>query len=155
MNIQPINSKKTMLNENDIVIVAAHESDLSSVQAAAKKHGISPERLMFTAYAKLLQNPKLVLLRAGNTLFSITAAENRVGVVMIFNGDVEENYVANFTEFLPAAHRVGFNFLAINDTSQVFKKHIKEIGELTNDASFTQDSDTGLIIIEFQEPHGD
>jgi len=36
-----------------------------------------------------------------------------------------------------------------------YEKHIKEIGELTDDASFNQDSDTGLIIIEFQEPHGD
>lgn len=155
MDIQKVDSKKTILNESDILVVAAHDSDLSELQDSAEQHGVSPERMMYTIYASLLQNPALVLLREGNTLFAIAAGEERVGVVLLFNGDVETNFVKNFNEFLKAAHKLGFNTLVINDHSDIFENNVDEIEKANQDDHFSKDEEIGMIVIEFNEPHGD
>lgn len=155
MDIQPIDSKQTMLNESDILIVAAHEADLEPVQDSAEEHGVSPERMMYTIFASLLQNPALILIRSGNTLFSIAAGEDRVGVAMVFNADTEANLVHNFVELLNASHKMGFNAIVINDVSDSIGEHMDKIEEAYPDATFHDDEETSMPVIEFNQPHGD
>ena len=113
MNIHVVDSQQHMLVPNDIFIVAAHEfkPGLKQYEQAAKKVGMAPERLQYSVMVKMFQDPSLVRLRAGNTMFAIKALPKRVGFVMSFNADTAPNYVNNMIEFFHAARKMGFDLL--------------------------------------------
>ena len=113
MNIHVVDSRQHMLKPNDIFVVASHEykDGVSAVTAAAKKVGMSPERLQYTIMVKMFQDPSLIRIRAGNTLFAIKPLPKRCGFVMGFNGDTAQNYVNNAVEFFHAARKLGFDVL--------------------------------------------
>lgn len=113
MNIHVVDSHQHMLTPNDIFIVASHEfkPGLKQYEQAAKKVGMTPERLQYSAMIRMFQDPKLVRLRAGNTMFAIKAMPKRTGFVMSFNADTAPNYINNMIEFFHAARKMGFDLL--------------------------------------------
>jgi hypothetical protein len=121
--IHPVSSKEHMLQPTDIFAVAAHEykQGIADCAAAAKKHGVSPERLSYSIMIKEYSDPRLIRIRAGNTLFTIAALPDRVGFVHGYNGDTGQNYVDNILEFSQAARKIGFDILICSTTPDVVR----------------------------------
>lgn len=156
MNIHQVNSKETMLSESDIVIVAAHMADPTpEVKNSAKKHGVSAERLLHTAYIQEMQNPALIRIRDGNTLFTIAALEGRYGYVSMYNGDIEKNVATNFSQFLQASYKMGFNVLVVNCVDDSLNKAADEVQSAIQDAELVYDDENDLLYVKFNQPHGD
>jgi hypothetical protein len=155
MNIHQVNSKETMLNESDIVIVAAHMADPSEVKKEANKLGVSSERLLYTIYVQEMQNPALIRIRDGNTLFTIAALPERYGYVSMYNGDIDKNVATNFSQFLQAAYKMGFNVLFVKCGDDSLNKSAKEVLSIVKNAEFAFDDKKGLLIAKFNQPHGD
>jgi hypothetical protein len=156
MDIHQVNSKETMLNENDIVIVAAHMSEpTQEIKDAAKQHGVSAERLFYTIYLQQMQEPSLIRIREANTLFTITALENRTGFVFMYNGDTKENVANNFLEFLKAAYTMGFNILAVQCVDDSLNNVAEQVEGSVKDAELTYVEDKDLLCVQFSQPHGD
>jgi hypothetical protein len=156
MNIHQVDNKETMLNENDIVIVAAYMSEITpDIEEAAHKHGVSPERLLYTAYVQEMQNPALIRIRDGNTLFTIAALPERYGYVSMYNGDTEDNVATNFNQFLQSAYKIGFNILAVSCKDESLNNASDEIESLARDEEFSYDEKDRLLYVKFSQPHGD
>jgi len=155
VDVHPVDSKETMLSENDIVIVAAHNTDLKRYQGAAKKHGVTAERLAYMAFAQVLQNPALILVREGNTFFPIAALKDRIGYVYVFHADTKENSKDNLKVFLEAAYKMGFNRLYLKDFSGFIKQiPASAIGEFEG-ATFYKTKERDALSIVFDNPHKD
>jgi hypothetical protein len=155
MDIHQVNSKETVLSPDDVVLVAAHMADPAPYEASAKEHGISAERLIHTIYVQLMQNPGLLLIREGNTLFPTAALEDRIGYVTVYNGDVDENIVENFHLFLQAAHKMGFNVLCIKDETDCIKDALDKSSKEFTEAEFGYDDKNDLLVAVFNQPHKD
>lgn len=114
MKTQLVDSKKDKLDPNEILIIAAHQNKKTAElykKKAKNSDGISAERLLYTVYVKEIQNPSLVRLQEGNTLFSIAPLPHRVGMASVYNGDTENNLKQNMIEVFVAAQKLGFDFL--------------------------------------------
>lgn len=111
MNVHPVDSKEFMLNPQDIFLVAAHEQtiDVPGFENAAKKAGMSPERLRYTMFIKEYSDPRLLRIRSGNTLFTIAAFPERTGFVRAYNADTAQNFINNLVEFFDSARAMGFD----------------------------------------------
>lgn len=156
MDIHQVNSKKTMLNESDIVIVAAHMTDPDQeIKDSAKQNGVSAERLLYTIYLQQMQNPGLIRIREANTLFTIAALEGRTGLVFMYNGDTPENVVNNFLEFLKAAYKMGFNILVVKCVDDSLNNVARQVEGSVKDAELTYIEDKDLLCVQFNQPHGD
>jgi hypothetical protein len=156
MNIHQVNSKETMLSENDIVIVAAYMTEATpDVRASAKKHGLSEERLLYTSYIQEMQNPALIRIRDGNTLFTIAALKDRYGYVAMYNGDIKKNVATNFNQFLQSAHKIGFNILAVKCMDDSLNDSAAEVQALVKDDELVYDEENDLLYVKFNQPHGD
>lgn len=131
MNVYPVDSQQHMLNPNDIFIVAAHEdkTGLKQVRKDAEDFGISPERMLYALKIKSFQDPKLIRIRSGNTLFGIKAYPNRLGYVTSFNGDTRNNYVNNMVDFLQSARKLGFDQLKEKIDSPDSMKMMKAVSD--------------------------
>lgn len=155
MDIHQVNSQETMLSESDIVLVAAHMTDPSQeIAESAKENGVTPERMLYTMYIQQMQDPALIRIRNGNTLYTIAALEGRVGFVFMYNGDVQENVTQNFMEFIQAAYKMGFNILAINCVDNSLNENAKEIESSVQDAKLSYDAEDDLLYVEFSQPRG-
>jgi hypothetical protein len=133
-DIHPVDSKKHMLEPNDIFIVAAHEykHEQEQFEEAAQKHGVSAERLLYTAMIELYSHPGLIRLRSGNTLFTIASFPDRVGYVSMVNGDTANRLVENIVESLHAAKHMGFSkLIAIlePEIESLIKKAVDSLSE--------------------------
>lgn len=156
MNIHQVNSKETMLSENDIVIVAAHMAEPSpQLKQEAKKHGVTGERLLYTMYLHEMQNPALIRIRDGNTLFTIAALKNRYGYVSMYNGDTDNNVAANVMQFMQASHKMGFNVLFFKCDDESLGNAAGDIQSNFKEAEFAYDDDNHLLIAKFNQQHGD
>jgi len=156
MDIHQVNSKETMLNESDIVIVAAHMTDADQeIKDSAKQSGVSAERLLYTIYLQQMQNPALIRIREANTLFTIAALEGRTGLVFMYNGDTPENVVNNFLEFLQAAYTMGFNILVVKCVDDSLNNVARQVEGSVKDAELTYIEDKDLLCVQFNQPHGD
>lgn len=114
MKTTPVDSKHEDLDPAEILIIAAHQNKKQAEEykkRSKKSDGVSAERLLHTIYVEELRNPSLVRLKEGNTLFTITPLPQRVGVVSVYNGDVEKNIPSNIVETFTAAQKLGFDFL--------------------------------------------
>jgi hypothetical protein len=111
--IHPVSSKEHMLEPTDIFAVAAYEdkAGIEMCAASAKKHQVSPERLLYSIMIEEYSDPRLIRIREGNTLFTIAAMPHRVGFVRGYNGDTAENYIENMIVCNQAARRLGFDVL--------------------------------------------
>ena len=123
LGIHPVSSKEHMLNPTDIFAVAAHEykPGIEQCKEAAKKAHVSPERLSYSIMIKEYSDPRLIRVRAGNTLFTIAGLPHRVGFVRGYNGDTAENYINNLGEFFQAARKMGFDFLVATTTPEIVR----------------------------------
>ena len=121
--IHPVSSKQHMLNPTDIFVVAAHEykEGIEQARKMAKKLHVTPERLSYSIMIKQYSDPRLLRIRAGNTLFTIAAFPDRVGYVRSYNGDTAENYVNNLAEFIEVARRMGFDVLKGSATKEIIR----------------------------------
>jgi hypothetical protein len=124
--IHPVSSKEHMLSPTDIFAVAAHEdkAGIQSCVASAKKHHLSPERMLYSIMIKEYSDPRLIRIREGNTLFTIAALPHRVGFVRGYNGDTAENYIENMIIFNQACRKLGFDIL-LSHTSPMVVRAIK------------------------------
>lgn len=121
--IHPVSSKRHMLKPTDIFVVAAHEykPGLEACKEAAKKAHVTAERMSYSIMVQEYSDPRLIRVRAGNTLFTIAALPHRVGYVRGYNGDTAENYVNNVAEFFDAARRMGFDVLTGSTTPELVR----------------------------------
>ena len=156
--IHPVSSKEHMLEPTDIFIVAAHEykEGLAECAKAAKKHGVSPERLSYSIMLKAYSDPRLIRIRAGNTLFTIAALPDRVGFVHGYNGDTGQNYVDNILEFSQAARKIGFDLL-ICSTTPVVVRALKLMLKKQNVEGIKSNFDSSKNLFSFTtgEPRGE
>lgn len=156
MNIHQVDNKEAMLNESDIVIVAAHLTEATpEIKDSAKQHGVSVERLLYTAYLQEMQNPALIRIRDGNTLFTIAALPERYGYVSMYNGDTENNVATNFSQFSQAAYSMGFNVLIVKCMDDSLNNSAEEVQSLVQDAELAYDEENELLYVKFNQPHGD
>lgn len=156
MNIHQVDNKEAMLNENDIVIVAAHMAEVTpEIEEAAKKNGVSAERLLYTIFIHEMQNPALIRIRDGNTLFTIAGLPERYGYVSMYNGDTENNVATNFNQFLQAAYAMGFNVLVVKCADDSLNNAAEEVQSLVQDAELAYDDENDLLYVKFTQPHGD
>ena len=155
MDIHPVDSKQTILSPDDVVLVAAYMTDPAEYEASAKEHGIDVERLIHTTYVQLMQDPNLLLIREGNTLFTIAALEDRYGYVSMYNGDTENNVASNFAQFTQASYKMGFNVLIVNCVDESLNDSAEEVQSLIQDAELVYDDENNLLYVKFNQPHGD
>jgi hypothetical protein len=73
--------------------------------------------IMLTEYS----DPRLIRIRAGNTLFTIAALPDRTGFVRGYNGDTAPNYINNMLELIQAARKMGFDTLLAYTTEPVVR----------------------------------
>lgn len=153
MNVWPVDSRQTMLKPQDIFAVAAHEykEGLEACREAAKKAGVSPERLNYSIMIKEYSDPRLIRIRAGNTLFTIAAFPDEVGFVRGYNADIAPNYVANILELVEAAKKMGFRALVAHTTevaSRAVKLAIRKGSR--KDLATAFDSSQKLMVIQIK-----
>lgn len=146
-----------MLKPTDIFAVAAHDiKDRGQhLKKSSKKHGVSSERLLYTILVKQYSDPRLLRIREGNILFTIAAMPQRIGIVQIYNGDVEENYSANILEFLGASRKMGFDvllFMADLETAKALKIVQKKYKE--HDSKFHFDSNASMVSVRLGKVRG-
>lgn len=108
-----------MLSPQDIFIVAAHEykEGIEQCRESAKEHGLSPERLSHAIMIQEYSDPRLIRIRAGNTLFTIAAFPEEIGFVRGYNADTASNYIENIIELTKAARKMGFVALVAHVTT--------------------------------------
>jgi len=156
--IHPVSSKEHMLIPTDIFAVASHENKAGIQQcvASAKKHHVSPERMLYSIMIKEYSDPRLIRIRAGNTLFTIAAMPHRVGYVRGYNGDTAENYIENLIEFNQAARRLGFD-ITVAHTSPDVVRSLKIALRKHNVKGVKShfDSSTNIVAITTGEPRGE
>jgi hypothetical protein len=122
--IHPVSSAEHMLEPTDIFVVAAHEDKAGqkALEKTAKKIGVTPERMLYSFMIKTYSGKNLIRIRAGNSLFTIAAAEGRIGFVQSYNGDTVQQYIENMHQFLESARKIGFDFLvAVTHTPEIVK----------------------------------
>jgi hypothetical protein len=95
-----VDSKKKQLGEQAILMVAAEET--KSKHSAAQ---------IFAALVGEMNMRGVSSYRAGNTLFLIHHAKDRVGFFRALNADTARNYLENSYEFIQAAYKMGFDTL--------------------------------------------
>lgn len=153
MKVWPVDSRQTMLKPQDIFAVAAHEykEGIESCREPAKKAGVSPERLSYTIMIKEYSDPRLIRIRAGNTLFTIAAFPEGVGFVRGYNGDTAQNYVNNILELTDAAKNMGFRVL-LSHTTEAATKAVKLAirKNKRSDLSAKFDSAQKMLLIEMK-----
>jgi len=156
--IHPVSSKEFMLKPEDIFVVAAHEykDGIKEVQAKAKKHGISAERMSYAIMVSQYSEKSLIRIREGNTLFTILALPNRVGLVRGYNGDTAENYIQNMIIFFEAARNLGFDTLFAHTTVDVVRSLKIALRKLKIEGIKSHfDSSKNIFSISMGEPRGE
>lgn len=125
MDIRPVSSKEFMLKPEDIFVVCSHynKPNIKGFKAAAKKAGMTEERMAYSLYLNAYSDARLLRVRAGNTLFTIAALPNRVGFVRMYNADTGQNLINNIVEFFDSARAMGFDVL-VAQPNQIAKKAI-------------------------------
>jgi hypothetical protein len=156
--IHLVDSKKHELSANDIFLVAAHEQKnlYKMVAPAAKKAGVTPERMLYTLMIKLYSNPSLIRLKEGNTFFTIAALENRTGYVSVYNADTAPNLVNSMYEFFNVARKLGFDVLLAktdnHEMVRILKAAIKKNQKNHPEVKTQFNSEKGTFIIHTGEP---
>lgn len=158
LGLHPVSSKEHMLIPTDIFAVAAHEDKerLEGVKQAAKKIGVSPERFAYSMMIQEYSDPKLIRIRAGNTLFTIAAFPKRVGFVRGYNADVAKIYIGNMIELFEAGRKMGFDYLVAHTSNavvQALKVAIKNVKQ--DDFIPHFDSRTKMFMLKTGKPRAE
>lgn len=145
MNTGLVDSAKQQLQPQDILYVASHndEDGLKAVKEKLDTPGVSPERMLYTIYLQEMQNPSLIRLHEGNTLYVIIPQEGEIGVMTSYNADIEEQYKKNTAVTFSAAKNMGFKHIAFRAPDFV------EVAKNFPDASFG--AKNGIGVLSFKE----
>lgn len=148
MNVYPVDSSETMLPPQDIFIVSAYKAEeaLKMLKRQAKKADMSPERLLYTILIKEYSDPRLIRIRAGNTLFTIAAMPDEVGIVRVYNADVPQTYPNNLIEFCQSAKRMGFKALVFH-VGEAHSEIINRIIKNSQEKDFVPNYKNGSRIV--------
>jgi hypothetical protein len=155
MDIHPVDSNQHMLNPQDIFLVAAHEDpfNVPGFDKAAKEAGMSHERLRYTLFINEYSDPRLLRIRAGNTLFTILAFPGRVGFVRAYNGDTGQNFIKNLVELFDSARAMGFDQLLAQPNKVVTKAIKLAMRQNTRpDISSRFDTAANMFVIKTGKP---
>jgi hypothetical protein len=95
-----VDSKKKMLSEEAILMIAAQETK--------SPH---PASTVFAAMVKEMNMPGTSVVRDGNTIFVIHVGEGRVGLFRALNADTARNYLESSYAFIQGAYKMGFDTL--------------------------------------------
>ena len=130
-DIEPIDSKKTQLSVTDIAAVAAHTDKkvIARFKTSSKKSGASAERIAYSFFMHEMQDPSLVRIREGNTLFTVKAVAKDGGYLRVYNGDVKANVLPNYKLAMDAAHKMGFNYVVAPTTSEEVCQNLKILSQ--------------------------
>lgn len=93
-----VDSKKKMLKEEAVLMVAA-ESTKSKYPAAT----------VLAALVEEMNTYGTTCYRAGNTIFVMHHAKDRIGFFRALNADTARNYLENSYEWVQAAYKMGFD----------------------------------------------
>jgi hypothetical protein len=145
MSVDLIDSKKQQLQPQDILYIAAHNDDegLKVVKEKMNAEGVSPERMLYAIYLQEMQNPSLIRLNEGNTLYVIIPQEGEIGVMTSYNADTEEQYKKNTAITFSAARNMGFKYIAFLDPT------LAEVAKQYPDSSFG--AKNGINVLSFGE----
>lgn len=130
-DVHPVDSKKTQLSVTDIAAVAAH-TDVpmkARFRTAAKKSGATPERITYSYFMQQMQDPSLIRIREGNTLFTIKAVSENGGVLRVYDGDVKGNHLANYQMAMDAAYKMGFDYVVAQATDKQVCQSLKVLSQ--------------------------
>ena len=112
--IRHVDSKEHKLSESDILLVAAHEhpeSAKAQYKAAKRPKGVSPERLLYSIFVKLISVPNVVRIREGNTLFAIHSGKDGTALVYVFDADTTSRTIKNIASGIEATRKMGYKKL--------------------------------------------
>lgn len=98
-----VDSKKKQLKDEAVFMVAAQETK--------SKH---PAAAVLAALVEEANQPGSTLYRAGNTIFIMHHAKDRIGVFRALNADTARNYLENCYEWVQAAYKMGFDTMVTN-----------------------------------------
>jgi len=103
--VQMVDSREQELSPEDIIGIAAMNTDSSVMQGDAVS-GVNAE----------LQMDDTLFIRQGNTLFIIHKSAPGIGWFRAINADTAMNYVQNGIEFIKACYKMGFDTVATKFT---------------------------------------
>jgi hypothetical protein len=116
--VQMVDSRERELSPEDIIGIAAMNTDSSVMQGDAVG-GINAE----------LRMDDTLFLRQGNTLFIIHKAAPRIGWFRAINADTAANYLQNGIEFIKACYKMGFDTMATKFTDPTILSIFRVIGK--------------------------
>jgi hypothetical protein len=93
-----VDSKKQTLKDEAVLMVAAQETK--------SKH---PAATVFAALVEEMNSYGTTTYRAGNTIFVMHHAKDRIGFFRALNADTARNYLENCYEWVQAAYKMGFD----------------------------------------------
>jgi hypothetical protein len=93
-----VDSKKKQLKDEAVLMIAAQET--KSKYSAAQ---------VFAAIVEEINQYGTTCYRAGNTIFVMHHAQDRIGVFRALNADTARNYLENCYEWVQAAYKMGFD----------------------------------------------
>ena len=111
MNLHHVDSKQTMLSVEDILMVTAHDLKKAAqdmYKKAGSPEGVSPERVLYTVFVKLNQQPNFIRLREGNTLALLVPETKTSAMLFLYNADKLSRLQDNFTKLAQAAAKMGY-----------------------------------------------
>lgn len=95
-----VDSKKKQLKDEAVLMVAAQETK--------SKY---PAATVFAALVEEMNQYGTSTYRAGNTIFVMHHAKDRVGFFRALNADTARNYLENSYEWVQAAYKMGFDVM--------------------------------------------
>ena len=95
-----VDSKKKQLKDEAVLMVAAQETK--------SKY---PAATVFAALVEEMNQHGTSTYRAGNTIFIMHHAKDRIGIFRALNADTARNYLENCYEWVQAAYKMGFDTL--------------------------------------------
>ncbi len=93
-----VDSKKKQLSDQAVLMIAAQETK--------SKH---PAATIFAALCEEMTAYGTTCYRAGNTIFVMHHAKDRIGFFRALNADTARNYLENCYEWVQAAYNMGFD----------------------------------------------
>lgn len=93
-----VDSKKQMLKDEALLMIAAQETKSQY-----------PAATVFAALVEEMNQYGTSTYRAGNTVFIMHHAKDRIGIFRALNADIARNYLENCYEWVQAAYKMGFD----------------------------------------------
>jgi len=143
-----VNSSDKTLPPEEILRIAAYNDKpgIETVKKKMKDKGVSPERILFTIYVKEMQNPSMIRLQEGNSLFVIISMKEGRGLITSYNADKLFNFLENLRTAIEASRKMGFKELMFADpTINKFAKNMHGYRQKKDLATLQLGENHGLV----------